>query len=81
MARGMLFGVWPRAGWGYHGWKQLMGPGIESQSKLWDFFDDFGIEQAVMHVTGEKLKSLAAGSMGFSTSEVGDLVADRAVNG
>ncbi|MCP4454848.1 MAG: 3-isopropylmalate dehydrogenase [Planctomycetes bacterium] len=39
------------------------------------------IEQAVMHVTGEKLKSLAAGQMGFTTSEVGDLVADRAVNG
>lgn len=39
------------------------------------------IEQAVMYVTGEKLKSLAAGSMGFTTSEVGDLVADRAVNG
>ena len=39
------------------------------------------IEQAVMYVTGEKLKSLAAGSMGFTTSEVGDLVADRAANG
>jgi len=34
------------------------------------------IEQAVMHVTGEKLKSLAAGRMGYSTSEVGDLVAE-----
>ena len=32
------------------------------------------IEQAVMQVTGTKLKSLAAGKMGFSTSEVGDLV-------
>jgi len=32
------------------------------------------IEQAVMQVTGTKLKSLAAGQMGFSTSEVGDLV-------
>jgi 3-isopropylmalate dehydrogenase len=39
------------------------------------------IEQAVMHVTGTKVKSLAAGRMGYSTSEVGDLVADRAVNG
>jgi 3-isopropylmalate dehydrogenase len=33
------------------------------------------IEQAVMYVTAHKLKSLAAGKMGFSTSEVGDLVA------
>jgi len=33
------------------------------------------IEQAVMQVTGTKLKSLAAGKMGYSTSEVGDLVA------
>ena len=32
------------------------------------------IEQAVMRVTAQ-LKSLAAGKMGFSTSEVGDLVA------
>jgi 3-isopropylmalate dehydrogenase len=32
------------------------------------------IEQAVMKVTGEKLKSLSAGKMGFSTREVGDLV-------
>ena len=31
------------------------------------------IEQAVMRVT-PKLKSLAAGQMGYSTSEVGDLV-------
>ena len=32
------------------------------------------LEQAVMRVTGTKLKSLAAGKMGYSTSEVGDLV-------
>ncbi|NQT46994.1 MAG: 3-isopropylmalate dehydrogenase [Candidatus Omnitrophica bacterium] len=32
------------------------------------------IEKSVMKVTGEKLKSLAAGKMGYSTSEVGDLV-------
>jgi 3-isopropylmalate dehydrogenase len=32
------------------------------------------LEQAVMQVTATKLKSLAAGKMGFSTSEVGDLV-------
>jgi len=32
------------------------------------------IEQAVIEVTSKKLKSLAAGKMGYSTSEVGDLV-------
>jgi len=32
------------------------------------------IETAVMKVTGEKLESLSAGRMGYSTSEVGDLV-------
>jgi len=35
------------------------------------------IEQAVMWATANKLKSLAAGKMGFSTSEVGDLVAAK----
>ncbi len=34
------------------------------------------IESAVMDVTGNKIKSLAAGKMGYSTSEVGDLVAE-----
>lgn len=32
------------------------------------------IEKAVMTVTGKKLKSLAAGQMGHSTTEVGDMV-------
>ncbi len=35
------------------------------------------IEQAVMHITANKLKSLAAGRMGYSTSQVGDLVAEK----
>jgi 3-isopropylmalate dehydrogenase len=35
------------------------------------------IEQAVMDVTGNKLKSMQAGRMGYSTTEVGDLVAER----
>jgi 3-isopropylmalate dehydrogenase len=35
------------------------------------------IEAAVIDVTTNKLKSLQAGRMGFSTSEVGDLVAER----
>ncbi len=34
------------------------------------------IEAAVAFVTGNKLKSMAAGKMGFSTSEVGDLVVE-----
>ena len=34
------------------------------------------MEKAVMTVTETKLKSLAAGKMGYTTSEVGDLVAD-----
>jgi len=38
------------------------------------------IEDAVRWVTGEKLKSLAAGRMGYSTSEVGDLVAQKLVD-
>ena len=32
------------------------------------------VEQAVMSVTATKIKSLAAGKMGYTTSEVGDLV-------
>jgi len=35
------------------------------------------IEDAVKYVTANKLKSLAAGKMGYSTSEVGDLVAEK----
>jgi len=34
------------------------------------------VEQAVMSVTGGKLKSMSAGKMGYSTSEVGDLVVE-----
>ena len=37
--RGMLFGIWPRMGWG---------AGTEKQQKLWAFFDRFGIERAQM---------------------------------
>ncbi len=35
------------------------------------------IESAVKDVTATKIKSLSAGKMGYSTSEVGDLVAER----
>jgi 3-isopropylmalate dehydrogenase len=33
------------------------------------------IEKSVAYCTGNKLKSLSAGKMGYSTSEVGDLIA------
>ncbi|HZD59445.1 MAG TPA: 3-isopropylmalate dehydrogenase [Anaerolineae bacterium] len=39
------------------------------------------IERAVMKVTSEKLKSLAAGQMGYSTSEIGDMVAELVKEG
>jgi 3-isopropylmalate dehydrogenase len=35
------------------------------------------IEKAISEVTATKVKSLAAGRMGYSTTEVGDLVAER----
>lgn len=35
------------------------------------------IEKGIMHVTANKLKSLAAKQMGYSTSEVGDMVAEQ----
>jgi 3-isopropylmalate dehydrogenase len=35
------------------------------------------IEDSVKFVTANKLKSLAAGKMGYSTTEVGDLVAEK----
>ena len=33
------------------------------------------VDKAIADVTGKKLKSMAAGKMGYSTTEVGDLVA------
>ena len=35
------------------------------------------VEKAIMDVTANKLKDLGAGKMGYSTTEVGDLVAER----
>jgi len=35
------------------------------------------VEKAVMFVTANKIKSLQAGQMGYSTSEVGDMVAEK----
>lgn len=37
--RGMLFGIWPRMGWG---------AGTEKQQKLWACFDKFGIDKSEM---------------------------------
>jgi 3-isopropylmalate dehydrogenase len=39
------------------------------------------VEEAVKVVTGTKLESLSAGRMGYSTSEVGDLVAEAVATG
>jgi len=35
------------------------------------------VENAIMDITANKLKDLGAGKMGFTTTEVGDLVAER----
>jgi 3-isopropylmalate dehydrogenase len=37
------------------------------------------IEGAVMHVVKDNLKGMSAGEMGYTTAEVGDLVADYCV--
>jgi 3-isopropylmalate dehydrogenase len=39
------------------------------------------VEDAVKLVTGTKLESMAAGEMGYSTSQVGDLVAETVAKG
>ncbi len=39
------------------------------------------VERAVVEVVSTKLKSLSAGQMGYSTSQVGDLVADAVARG
>lgn len=51
----------------------------ESNPKLKDAAR--AIENAVIKVTREKLKSLAAGKMGYSTTQVGDMVAQAVANG
>ena len=37
------------------------------------------VEEAVKFITGNKLKSLAAGKMGYSTTEVGEMVAEKVI--
>lgn len=39
------------------------------------------IEKSVMEVTGTKIKSLAAGKMGYSTTEIGDMVSEMVGRG
>ena len=39
------------------------------------------LERAIIEVVGTKLKSMSAGKMGYSTSQVGDLVADAVARG
>jgi 3-isopropylmalate dehydrogenase len=54
---------------------------ISSAAMMLDFLGESkaakAIENSVMFVTGNKLKSMAAGKMGYSTSEVGDLVVEN----
>jgi 3-isopropylmalate dehydrogenase len=38
------------------------------------------VDKAIAFVTGTKLKSLSAGKMGYTTSEVGDMVAEFITN-
>lgn len=51
---------------------------ISAMGMLLDFLGEktaaAQVEQAIMSVTSEKIRSLGAGQMGYSTSEVGDLV-------
>ena len=39
------------------------------------------VENAIMFVTANKLKDMGAGKMGYSTTEVGDLVVDQLLKG
>jgi 3-isopropylmalate dehydrogenase len=53
---------------------------ISCGSMMLEYFGEMeasrAVEQSIMNVTGNKLKSMSAGKMGYSTSEVGDLVAN-----
>lgn len=52
---------------------------ISCTSMMLEYFGEMeasqAVENAITNVTGNKLKSMSAGKMGYSTSEVGDLVA------
>ena len=53
--RGMLYGIWPRYGWGGH---------PEYIAKLWQFFDRFGIDEA--ETLGWWLEPLGLGRNGVT---------------
>jgi 3-isopropylmalate dehydrogenase len=52
---------------------------ISCTSMMLEYFGEMeasqAVEKSITNVTGNKLKSMSAGKMGYSTSEVGDLVA------
>jgi len=52
---------------------------ISCTSMMLEYFGEMeasrAVEQSIMNVTGNKLKSMSVGKMGYSTSEVGDMVA------
>ena len=52
---------------------------LRGPDNSWNGYDarPAAVEESVMFITANKLKSLAAGRMGYSTSGVGDLVAAR----
>ena len=63
--------------------KNIINPlaAVASASMMMEFLGEEkaadAIEKAIMDVTGNVLKSMGAGRMGYSTTEVGDLVAER----
>ena len=54
---------------------------IAAVQMMLEFLDEdeaaAAVERGIMHVTSEKLPSMAVGKMGHSTSEIGDMVAAR----
>ena len=54
---------------------------VGAAAMMLDFLGEFEaaktIEESVAFVTSQKLESMAAGRMGYSTSEVGDLVIEN----
>ncbi len=70
-------------GYGEMGLYPLKAP-VETAIAVWPWGAYLGedqaaqdVERAVTEVTGTKMKSMASGQMGYSTCEVGDLVAER----
>ena len=53
---------------------------LEDRTPLTDAESGLRVLTAIQSVTGNKMKSQAAGKTGFSTSEIGDLVVDALAN-